>query len=132
MDTTKKARAGETENDMKLPNAEHAIVSEAKISDYLLSLTHPRGRKKAVFFRRHGFTQETLSVALLDHATACDIARMEKTPFGMKYIVEGPLNAPDGEVLSVRSVWITLRGEDKARLVTAYPLKGGASDDTRT
>ena len=40
---------------MLLPNREHARVDRAKITDYLLSTSHPDGYGKAVFFMRLGF-----------------------------------------------------------------------------
>ena len=43
---------------MKLPNAEHARVDRAKVVDYLLSLEHGKGRGKAGFFLRFGFSRE--------------------------------------------------------------------------
>ena len=41
---------------MKLPNAEQAVVDEAKLTRYLLDLTHPSGGPKAIFFLAHGFS----------------------------------------------------------------------------
>jgi len=41
---------------MYVPDAEHAVIPERKITAYLLSLTHRDGRSKAVFFLRFGFT----------------------------------------------------------------------------
>ena len=38
---------------MKLPRAEHAVVEDAKVRDYLLSREHPVGRFKAAFFGAH-------------------------------------------------------------------------------
>ncbi|MFM7513170.1 MAG: DUF4926 domain-containing protein [Cyanobium sp.] len=42
-----------------LPHADHALVEEAKICDYLLSATHPVGRYKARVFRSLGYTAES-------------------------------------------------------------------------
>jgi hypothetical protein len=41
-----------------LPNADRAIVPEAKVRDYLLSNAHPVGRFKAVFFIALGYSAE--------------------------------------------------------------------------
>ena len=43
---------------MMLPDGDRAQVDRAKIADYLLSLSHPDGRDKAIFFMRFGFTVE--------------------------------------------------------------------------
>jgi hypothetical protein len=40
---------------MKLPNSLRATVSRTKVLGYLLDDSHPRGKSKAAFFRRHGF-----------------------------------------------------------------------------
>ena len=47
---------------MNLPNAERAVVAREKITEYLLSLTSPRGASKARFFMRFGFTIERWEV----------------------------------------------------------------------
>jgi hypothetical protein len=39
----------------ELPNIDHAVVSERKLTAYLLSLEHESGRGKARFFHRFGF-----------------------------------------------------------------------------
>ncbi|MFQ5612045.1 MAG: DUF6883 domain-containing protein [Anaerolineae bacterium] len=45
-----------------------------------------------------------------------------KLPFGTRYVVEGPMPAPDGRTPLVRSVWfIETRGQIP-QFVTAYPL----------
>ena len=56
---------------MRLPNAERAVVAREKITEYLLSFTHPEGESKARFFTRFGFTPESweeLATALLSLA----------------------------------------------------------------
>jgi hypothetical protein len=40
---------------MKIPNYQVAIIQEAKITDYLLSLAHPVGRFKARFWNEVRF-----------------------------------------------------------------------------
>jgi hypothetical protein len=55
----------------KLPNAGSAHIDPHKITGYLLSEVHPRGRLKAAFFLRFGFRTEQPEVvaqALLNHA----------------------------------------------------------------
>jgi hypothetical protein len=39
-----------------LPNADLAVVADAKVRDYLLSPSHPVGRFKSSFFAALGFT----------------------------------------------------------------------------
>jgi len=109
---------------MMLPEFAAAIVSEQKIVAYLLSFSHPDGRGKALFFSRFGFRVDQWQVfadALKQHAATYEVAAMEATPFGTRYVVEGALVSPDGRNPSVRSVWFIAIGETIPRLVTAYP-----------
>lgn len=111
---------------MKIPNLDNAEVPEAKVSDYLLSITHPDGSGKAGFFTQFGFApaaREDLVQALLRHAAEHEIAKSEDSPYGLRYVVEGVLHTPDGRTPNVRSVWFVENGEDAPRFVTAYPLR---------
>jgi hypothetical protein len=40
---------------------------------------------------------------------------------GQKYIVDGMVLTPMGQDVIVRTVWIVDKGENRPRLVTAYP-----------
>ena len=111
---------------MKLPNYENAVISETKIIGYLLSTKHRDGRSKAKFFKRLGFSSdawEDLVKALLRHAAENEVTKIEDSPFGTRYIVEGILLAPDRRGPVVRSVWFIEKGEQIPRFVTAYPLQ---------
>lgn len=109
---------------MKLPNLENATVPQAKITNYLLSPTHSTGRGKAKFFIRFGFSSEqweVLAHALLEHAKEHDVAKVELTPFGTRYVIEGTLQTPVERTPSVRVVWFVDTGDDAPRFVTANP-----------
>ena len=111
---------------MKLPNYERALVPQAKITAYLLSLNHEDGRSKARFFMSFGFAVEqwqTLAEALLAHAAAHEVAKIEPSPFGLRYVIEGIISTPDGRTPQIRTVWFIENGEERARFVTAYPLE---------
>jgi hypothetical protein len=111
---------------LKLPNYENAVISETKITGYLLSTKHRDGRSKAEFFTRLGFSSdawEDLVKALLRHAAENEVAKIEDSPFGTRYIIEGFLLAPDRRGAVVRSVWFIETGEQVPRFVTAYPLQ---------
>ena len=116
---------------MKLPNLDNADVSEEKITEYLLSSTHRDGRHKAAFFTSFGFRPEdwqALAKALQDHARQHDVTKEEPSPFGVRYVVEGPILAPDRRSPNVRVVWFIDTGHNKPRFVTAYPLRGAGHD----
>lgn len=109
----------------KLPNREKAVIPQAKIMDYLLSVAHPHGRHKAAFFHRFGYIAESwgvLAAALLRHAAEHDVTKVEDSLFGTRYTIEGILVTPDGRMPVIRSVWFIENGEDIPRFVTAYPL----------
>jgi hypothetical protein len=109
---------------MKLPNAELAVVEEAKIVEYLLNSMHPWGASKARFFSRFGFRADAwqvMAVALREHGQQNDVVKVRDTGFGPRYEVEGELNAPDGRRPRIRSVWQVDVGNLAPRLITAYP-----------
>lgn len=111
---------------MKLPNAENVIILEAKITRYLLAPDHPTGQGKADFFLAHGFTAaewEHLAWALRTHAATYAVAVAKPRPYGVNYVVEGPLATPNGRRPWVRSVWMIENGAATARLLTAYPCR---------
>ena len=111
---------------MKLPNIDKAVVTRAKVCEYLLSDTPPTGLYKAAFFRRFGFaldSWEALAIALIEHALDHEIAATEESPFGMRYPIEGALATPDGRAAVIRSVWFVEQDGEVPRFVTAYPLR---------
>jgi hypothetical protein len=110
----------------KLPNAADARVPLAKLTNYLLSLSHPVGGAKAKFFRRLGFDESTvleLKRGLIAIATSQPVSESVTSVHGTKYIVDGNLDAPGGTRVQVRTVWIVEPGEDHPRFVTAYPFR---------
>ena len=111
---------------MYLPNAASACIPPAKILDYLLAADHPDGGSKAAVLTRFGFNRaewQILAQALRTHGASYAVARTIRTPHGLKFIVEGALEAPDGRSPNLRTVWIILNGTDEPRLVSAYPLQ---------
>lgn len=61
--------------------------------------------------------------ALHHHATDNVVLHTEETLFGTRYVIEGPLIAPNGRELQIRSIWFIDTGSGTPRFVTAYPLK---------
>ncbi len=113
---------------MKLPNHADAVVPAAKITSYLLSTEHRDGRGKALFFLRFGYSivdWPVMAEALRKHAADHEVALTEQTPFGIRYVIEGEVLAPDGRIPSIRAVWFIETGDDMPRFVTAYPLARG-------
>lgn len=110
---------------VKLPNAEHAIIPSDKLTDYLLSKSHLIGRWKARFFFSIGFREEKadeLQDALMNVAKNGEVKSTITTDFGVKYVVEGVILGPSGRRAGIRTVWVVETGQDRPRLITAYPL----------
>ncbi|MCC7308658.1 MAG: hypothetical protein IT173_13920 [Acidobacteria bacterium] len=111
---------------MKLPNIDQAVVRRQKVVEYLLSLTHRDGRGKARFFLGFGFESgkwQVLADALKMHASTHEVTESVPSPFGIRYIIDGELQAPDGRRPRVRAVWFIEDGDDIPAFVTAYPAK---------
>jgi hypothetical protein len=109
---------------MNLPNSEKAVVTPDKLKDYLLSKSHLVGRWKASFFRSIGFNETNvneLKDALLDVAHRGEVKSTTTSAFGVKYVVEGKIFAPNGKNVIIQTVWVVESGEVRPRLVTAYP-----------
>jgi hypothetical protein len=116
---------------MKLPNLNTATVPQAKITQYLLSSTHESGKGKAGFFTHFGFSVEEwheLAKALLQHAAENEVAKVEDSPFGRRYVIEGEVPTPDRRTPMVRAVWFIDNEQEVPRFVTAYPLKREGDD----
>src|SRR5437870_2684502 len=112
--------------DMRLPNADLAIVEQAKVCDYLLNSQHRFGASKARFFAAFGFTLdvwERLAVALKVHGAENEVTKVKDTGFGPRYEVEGELATPDGRRPRLRTVWQVDEGQNAPRLITAHPLE---------
>ena len=81
---------------MKLPHVDRLEIPKAKVVHYLLSSTHRAGRGKAGFFSSFGFqvsAWKVLAHALQQHARDNVVTFSEDTPFGVRYVIEGPLAA---------------------------------------
>jgi hypothetical protein len=107
-----------------LPHADHALVDEAKICDYLLSDMHPVGRFKARVFRSLGYSIESwrrLHDDLLQHGQTGTIQRIEMGAYGMQVVISATLKGPNGAPKPFITVWLIPDHSRQARLVTAFP-----------
>ena len=108
---------------MPFPNADHAVIAEEKIRDYLLNPSHPVGGSKAVWFASIGYTLgnwQDLAKDLMRVAQSSEDFIAKSSPFGVKYEVLSALGCPGHRPGLVVSVWI-VEENDPPRLVTAYP-----------
>lgn len=108
---------------MLLPNAQSAIIDEAKLRGYLLSEVHPVGRFKARFFAALGFTEanwrEFAAALRAQHLTEPATPGTAEA-VGQAYTIRAILKGPAGAAM-VTSVWFLRTGDNAARFVTAYP-----------
>ena len=115
---------------MKLPNFDNVIIPPRKLTDYLLSFTHPEGCHKAIFFHCFGFKIELVEhfeEALRQHVRDHDVSNVEHSQYGIRYAVDGELLSPNGRNPCVRTVWFISWGEDRPKFVTAYPIRRSLS-----
>ena len=119
---------------MKLPNRKNAIIEKRKFTHYLLSLTHPKGKSKAKFFRSIGFNEtniEKLKRALLQVGRSNEVigTRKEKKVDKItseviaiiKYDIDGLIDAPDGGRYKVKTIWAIEADDGIPYLATARP-----------
>ncbi|QPN62018.1 DUF6883 domain-containing protein [Synechococcus sp. CBW1004] len=107
-----------------LPHAEHAVVEQAKICDYLLSGVHPVGRFKARVFLALGYSSEgwsRLRDDLLHHGRTGMVRRIESNTYGMKVVISAKLKGPNGTSRRFCTVWLIPCFSIQPRLITAYP-----------
>lgn len=111
---------------MKLPFRENAYIPEGKLTEYLLSETHPVGSSKAKFFRRLGFDEtnvDKLAKSLLRIAKTNDVNETIEFVYGINYVIEGIIKTPSRKTGNIKkTVWFTKTPESSPSFVTAYPV----------
>jgi hypothetical protein len=115
----------------RLPHLDRAVVPEARIVNYLLSVSHSSGRAKARFLKSFGFRAQdwlVLREAIIAHARANDITASHQTHLGTRYEIDGPLLTPEGRTPIVRVVRFVESQENVPCLVTLVPRRIGTDD----
>jgi hypothetical protein len=110
---------------MRLPGGIDAVVDVAKLRDYCLSPSHPRGRHKArTFYSALGLTQanaEFLRQELLEAAREREAEKKAADEYGERYTIDCEV-VRGARRAKVRSAWIIRRGESFPRLATCFVL----------
>jgi hypothetical protein len=110
---------------MRLPNGDKAIIEIAKLREYCLSATHPRGKHKArVFQSALGISAEhaeELRDRLLAAASNEDAIIGDSDRYGIRYIIDSAM-IRRGHSAVVRSCWIILNSDSVPRFVTCFVL----------
>jgi hypothetical protein len=102
-------------------------VDVAKLREYCLSQTHPRGRHKArVFISRLGLVAddaEMLRESLIGAARTkeADFQPTTNDEYGQRYIMDFCMTTPKG-FATVRSLWIIRPGGKILRFTSCYLL----------
>ena len=101
------------------------FTSSAKVREYLLNPDHPVGGAKARFFLGIGYSRqhyERLAADLIQHGHTCPVSEEKQSPYGDKFVVDGPLLAPNGREYPVRTVWMEQSPGVLVLLITAHLL----------
>lgn len=130
LETARKAPV-EYDWDLKqLPNAPDEVEVQArKLTDYLLSQTHEKGKSKARFFEQElGITAEDwryLRDQLMDALGKASFDDVRVDAYGIRFSVLLPVQGRNGQTATVNTAWI-VRSKERATLVTAIPGPKGA------
>ena len=109
---------------MKIPNANAAVIEQAKIDRYLLDVDHPQGGSKARLLVSLGYRAshwQRLETDLRSAHFSEDVVSTSQTGWGVRYEIVAPLTGPSGDTVVFRSVWQIELGTDAPRLITIYP-----------
>jgi hypothetical protein len=93
---------------MPIPEADRAVVEDAKVRDYLLNLSHPDGGSKAIWFHSLGYHRDKwqdLADDLIAIAKNCATFDTEITRFGVKYKALGIVGRSEQRPGVVLTVW---------------------------
>jgi len=108
---------------LKLPNGDKAIVTDDKLFRFLTNVDHETQPGHAILFRTLlGIDRdhaEKLRSALLRAAVDQEATEGQTSPFGTKHEIRFEMSGPRG-TYTVLSVWMTLRDDDRPRLITAF------------
>jgi hypothetical protein len=109
---------------MRLPNADSAILSEAKLRDYLLNSTHPDNGGKARVFLALGYARDDwqqLASDLREQHLTQEASISRANAYGTAWRIEAELRGPQGNA-RIRSVWFIEFGSEAAHFLTAYRM----------
>ena len=78
----------------------------------------------ALHFRDLGYSRdnwEEFEQHLRNQILSQEVAEVEESLYGKKFVIQGPLPGSSGETVQLVTVWVILEGEVIPRFVTAYP-----------
>ncbi|MDD5322188.1 MAG: hypothetical protein PHD43_16565 [Methylococcales bacterium] len=77
--------------------------------------------KQSQVFSESRLLFRVLAEALKDLAQRNEVINVEKTPFGMRYVIDGKINTPNQRNPFIRTVWFIEHEQTIPIFVTAYP-----------
>lgn len=110
---------------VKVPYYQSAIISDIKLTEYLLSLTHPVGKFKAKLFRGWGFNENNIDIfrkCLLSIVHTNKVVKIKTSQHSTNYEVHGKIQIPKGGVRIITTVWAIDIGKRTPYLVSAYKV----------
>src|SRR5215213_733105 len=110
-----------------LPNYERAEISRGKLEGYALNPVHePDGKHKArVFKSALGFDQSTwelLKQRILEELPYHEARLTQTSEYGDSYVVDLPVEGPNGHTAKIRTAWMFKTGTDYPSLTTVLVL----------
>ena len=110
---------------LRLPQHELAEINIAKLRDYCLSSTHPRGRHKARIFRAAlGITEQDASWLhdkIKAALPAAEVTRQDEDEYGQRWQVDFLAKRQTKQTM-VRTIWLIDRNGNPPRLITCWVL----------
>lgn len=108
-----------------LPHSDQAIIDIAKIEDYGLNPSHPRGRHKARVFREALGLERSdagwLRDALLEGVRSNEASKLSVDAWGTRWAVDVTVTR-QGRSAVVRTIWMVRNDEALPRLITCWVL----------
>ena len=107
---------------MKLPK--NIIISDEKLTSYLL--VAKKRNDKSQWLSKAGYiidNWERLETDIRGLVLSNDATPQENTEYGQLYEINGELKSPKGDLLSVRTIWMTEYATGLTKFITMYPLK---------
>jgi hypothetical protein len=74
--------------------------------------------------RSFGFDETNMNLLeheLLTIAQTQEVSVVVASPHGTKYVIDGSLKTPLGNIVNMKTAWIIDKGQDRPRFVTAIP-----------
>lgn len=109
-----------------LPNYERAEILRSKIVEYALNPANDVGKHKArVFQSALGFDPsnwELLKQRILDELPYHEAKAERPGQWGDSYVVDLPIEGPNGNIAEVRTKWLFRPGTDFPSLITVFVL----------